>query len=297
MRLESPETVIIQNHNWCNLMCRDCQGPKVDSRKLSLAIPEELPELLTCDELHEFVIYLKDHELLGNGKIGWIRFAGNWCEPSLDRDLPNKVKMMLSETDGTECKVGVVTNGTNIPAGEYDRKQMESYFLRTYGFAKIPDSLEVSLSIGDEHFEAFLKRKSLELNMKIGEVYDDVWTEYMQKIANFTRYAKESGIWKNIYFNIIEPSNSPPDFLDKMKYKFGIPDDFDFRYGTLRRSIYSSRQDGLEYAVDLRATGEVPNNTERCFFLKKAKGRLLIYNTIVDFCSNRGGKPYPDIFN
>lgn len=281
-----PETLIIQNHQMCNLRCSHCQGPDAERKPISLQPLEILPNRISLAELKKVIIFFNNKGLIGNERIVAIRFGGNWSEPTLDSELSAKVDFLLDATEGTSCQISVLTNGINIPSGLYNQDLMREYFLFHFGFEEFPERFSLKPSIDDEHLESYIRRRNLET-----EIDRDVATqEYKEKVLNLVHHAELHGNAQSVHFNTVKPTNAPPNFEERWRQKFGIPKGF--RVFTLKRAIYTHQQENLEHAVDLARTLQPPLNTERCYFLAKKKNQLLLYPNIVSFGFETDGVPY-----
>lgn len=276
------ETLIIQNHWFCQLACKTCRPDMIPAKEV-----ETLPQLITSQELLKMVSFLKSNNLLGKDRISGIRFAGEWSEPTLDDTLPEKIDLLVKQTVGLDCLIGVITNGVNMPQGEYDEKKMKEYFTDHFGFTHFPENVELSISIGDEHFQSYIDKRQRE-----GMVVEIAEREYKEKMANLFIFMRKHDNWKNLNVNVIAPADAADDFLEHVKQKFGIPDDYFFKYGTLRLANYSPHQTKMEGAVDLTNSDEPPNNNERVYFLAKRRGKLNLYTSSSRFCYDIGGQPY-----
>lgn len=267
-----PINVVIDNHIGCQLVCAHCQGPRASERRPPLRILEKLPNLISFDEFREAIGAI--YQSLGN-KINQITFGGNWCEPTLDQSLKQKIDFLLKETD---FRVFVITNGVNIPQGEYDREKMKNYFLKNFGFPAPPERFFLCLSVDDEHLSSYQKKRKVESEISEKEAEK----EYLSKIANLVRYAEENGIVGRIGFNTVKPEDLTDEvtFIKRVRDRFGIPDSFQIY--VLRRSVYAKRQEGLSDAVVLNGT-QAPFNKALCFFLTKRARKLFVYSGISDF--------------
>lgn len=282
------ETLIIQNHWFCSLACRTCR-PDMEPVPDVGEFHGQLPQLITTEELGAMIGHLKTNRLLGKDRISEIRFAGEWSEPTLDETLPEKIDLLVKETKDLGCLIGVITNGVNLPHGSYDEEKMEKYFINHFGFIHFPKNVELFVSVGDEHLLSYLEKRQKEgADAKVAEV------EYREKVANLFTFMRQNGNWGNLNINVVAPINAPPDFLDKIRQKFAIPEDYVFKYGTLRLANYSPHQEKMKGAVDLTLSDEPPNNIERTYFIGKERGKLLLYTSISKFCYKIGGVPYQD---
>lgn len=278
-----PINVVIDNHIGCQLVCAHCWGPRASERRPPLRTPEELPNLISFDEFREAITAI--HRRLGD-KITYITFGGNWCEPTLDQSLKQKIDFLLKETG---FRVVVITNGVNIPQGEYDLEKMKNYFLSNFGFPVPPERFSLIMSVDDEHLSSYQKKRQAES----GLCEEDAEIEYLSKIANLVRYAEENGIVERICFNTVKPEDLTDEetFIRRVRDRFGIPDSF--KIGVLRRSIYAKRQEGLSNAVVINGT-DSPHNKAFCYFLTKRGGKLWVHCGISDFGHKRNPKSVED---
>ncbi len=283
-----PEALIINNHTMCNLRCAHCQGPNAESMNVVLETPKRLPNRITFEEMVEVVGFLNDNNLIGNDRITAIRFGGNWSEPTLDPELPKKLNFLLGQTENTDCRICVITNGVDIPSGNYDEKAMRAYFEVNFGFENFPPRFSLAVSIDGEHLSSYARRRSLEAGVSATEAQK----EYLEKVANLVHHADLHGNVNNLGFNAVEPVNAPVNFCEDVRRNFRIPDTFNL--STLRRAIYTPKQEGLVDAVNLAGTAEPPKNCERCYFLTKRGGKVVLFPDIASFGYNTNPVPFRD---
>ena len=283
------ETLIIDNHKLCNLRCAHCQGPNADRMKMLWMGPDKdrIPARISLAELTEVVKYLKETGMIGGGnRIADIRFGGDWCEPTLDPELPEKVDYLLQTTEGNDCRIWVITNGVTAPSGDYSPDLMREYFVSIFGFEAFPERFRMNVSADDEHLNSYIRLRLLQSRI----ASDQAQSEYLEKIANLICYARVYGNVDRLLFNAVESTVAPPNFTAMVRDKFGIPEDF--ALGVLRRSIYTPQQIGLKDAISLVGTSEPPLNSERCYFLTKRNGRVVFFPDIASFGFNIHSFPF-----
>lgn len=283
-----PEALIVDNHTMCNLRCAHCQGPNAESKKIVIETPEKLPNRITFEEMAEVVEFLNDKNLIGNDRISAIRFGGNWSEPTLDPELSKKLSFLLEHTKNTDCRICVITNGISAPSGDYAKNAMREYFENNFGFENFPPGFSLAVSIDDEHLSSYTRRRLLEAGVSTV----DARSEYLEKVANLVHHAELHGNVDNLSFNAVEPVDAPDDFCGNMRRNFAIPDTFNL--STLRRAIYTPQQEELTGAVNLAGTAEPPANCERCYFLTKRKGKVVLFPDIASFGYNKNPLPFRD---
>lgn len=280
--------LIIVNHTMCNLRCSHCQGLNADKLDIVLKPPKKLPNRITLTELQLVINFLKSKIYICKDKFIDIRFGGNWCEPTLDSELSQKIKYLLQITKDANCKIKVhlISNGINIPSGKYSENFIKKYFLKNFGFEIIPKRFRLTISTDNEHLNSFVRRRKLEERISSGNATQ----EYLEKVANLIHYGETHRNLKNIMFNIVKPTNSLSNFEHIMRKKFGIPNNFNI--DILRRAVYSPLQEKLPNSVNLKGKFESPLNKEYCYFITKRKREIVIFPDIYSFGHNTNAVPY-----